>query len=123
MIDIVFCLRRQPELSPEEFRRHWREQHAPLVKRHAEGLGIRRYAQLHSLDPSLSAVLRQGRGCMESDFDGVAVVSFDSLDALATAAGTPEGRRAGTDLLEDERRFIDLERSTIWFTEHHEVIG
>ena len=45
MIKIVFCLRRKPGLSPDEFDRTWREDHAPLVKQHAETLGIRRYVQ------------------------------------------------------------------------------
>ena len=32
MIKLVFCLRRQPHLSREEFQRYWRECHAPLVE-------------------------------------------------------------------------------------------
>ena len=40
MIKLTFCLRRLPHLSREEFQRYWREQHAPLVAKHAKTLGI-----------------------------------------------------------------------------------
>ena len=31
MIKLVFCLRRKPGMTREEFQRYWREQHASLV--------------------------------------------------------------------------------------------
>ena len=121
MIDIVFCLKRRPELSAAEFRRYWLDQHAPLVESHAETLGILRYSQHHTVDTPLTEVLRAGRGCAPGHFDGMALISFDSLEALQAAAATPEGVAAGVDLLEDERRFIDLEQSVIWLTDHAPV--
>jgi hypothetical protein len=39
MIKMVFCLKRRPDLTREQFQRYWREEHEPLVKRHAAGLG------------------------------------------------------------------------------------
>ena len=121
MIDIVFCLRRRPDLSAEEFRRYWLEQHAPLVESHAATLGIVRYSQHHTIDMPLTEVLRAGRGCAPEQFDGMALISFESLDALQAAAASPEGVAAGVELLDDERRFIDLERSVIWLTDHEPV--
>jgi uncharacterized protein (TIGR02118 family) len=123
MIDIVFCLKRRPELSGEEFRRYWLEQHGPLVERHAPTLGILRYSQHHTIDTPLTEVLRAGRGCLDEHFDGMALISFESLDALQAAASSPEGVAAGVELLEDERRFIDLERSVVWLTDHELVKG
>ena len=35
MIKLTFCLRRLPHLSREQFQTYWREQHAPLVAKHA----------------------------------------------------------------------------------------
>jgi uncharacterized protein (TIGR02118 family) len=121
VIKLVFVLRRRPEMSREEFQRYWREQHAPLVRSHAEALGIRRYVQVHSLPDELHAALRASRGAPEA-YDGVAELWFDSLEALGAAAVTDGGRRAAAALLDDERRFIDLERSPLWLAEEHPVI-
>jgi hypothetical protein len=38
------------------------------------------------------------------------------------AYSTPEGLAAGAELLEDEKRFIDLPRSAIWLGEENVVI-
>lgn len=124
MIKLTFCLHRLPSLSREEFQRYWREQHAPLVARHAETLRIRRYVQMHSLadgDP-VNAGLRASRGGPE-DYDGVAELWWDSLEDLGVATASDEGRAASLALLEDERRFIDLARSPLWLGREHVVIG
>ncbi len=123
MILITFLLRRRADVALDEFHRYWREEHGPLVASHAATLGLRRYVQLHSVDAALAEGLRRSRDCFPSDFDGVALVAVDSIDALATAASTPEGVAAGVALLEDERRFIDLERSVIWLTDEHVVLA
>ena len=68
-------------------------------------------------------LLRRSRGCADVHYDGVALISFDSLEALAAAAGSPAGEEAGAELLEDERRFIDLEGSVIWLTDTEVFIG
>jgi uncharacterized protein (TIGR02118 family) len=122
VIKLVFPLHRRPELSREEFQRYWRETHGPLVRAHAETLGIRRYVQSHTLSTPVNDGLRASRDAPE-DFDGVAELWWDSLDALAAAVATPEGQAASVELLEDERRFIDHARSPLWLSEEHEVIA
>ena len=113
MLKIAFCLRRLPELSHEEFRRHWYEQHAPLVRKHQEVLRIARYIQFHSDLGALSERLRAFRTSPEP-FDGIAEIWYESREALETLGKDPEARKASRELLEDERRFIDLSRSPIW---------
>jgi uncharacterized protein (TIGR02118 family) len=122
VVTLVFVLRRHPELSEDDFHRYWRDQHAPLVRKHADALGIRRYSQLHTADTPFTEAIRASRGCEPSDYDGVALVWFDSLDALGAAASSPEGQAAGAALLEDERRFLDLERCLIWLTDDDPVV-
>jgi uncharacterized protein (TIGR02118 family) len=122
VITLAFLLRRRPELPVEEFHRYWRDEHGPLVRRHAAALGIRRYSQLHTVETPFTEAVRASRGAEPADYDGVALVWFDSLDALAQAAATPEGQRAGAVLLEDERRFLDLERCMIWLTDDHSIV-
>ena len=41
------------------------------------------------------------------------------VDALLTAAGSDEGQRVNETLTEDEARFIDFERSSLFLTEEH----
>jgi len=117
MVKLTFVLRRAPHLSREEFQRYWREQHAPLVAKHRETLEIRRYVQLHTLETPLNAGLQRTRGGPDA-YDGVAEIWLDSLDWPQTEAA----QAAGLELLEDERRFIDLANSPIFVGEEHVVL-
>jgi uncharacterized protein (TIGR02118 family) len=121
MIKLVFCLRRRDDLSREEFQRYWLEQHGPLVRSHADALGIRRYVQVHSIDDGISLAVAGPRN-PPPPYDGVAELWFDDLEALAVAGSTDEGRAAGAALLADERTFIDLESSPLFLTEEHVII-
>jgi len=119
MIKLVFCARRLPHLSRDEFQRYWRETHGPLVRRHAGVLRIRRYVQLHTLDDPIQEALRASRGGPDP-YDGVAELWWDSRDDLVR--DDPEWRRAGEALLEDERRFIDLPNSPLFIGAEHPVV-
>jgi uncharacterized protein (TIGR02118 family) len=122
MVKLVFTLRRLPDLSREEFQRYWLEQHGPLVRSHAEVLGIRRYVQTHTLPDDVQIAVRASRDAPEP-YDGVAELWYESLEAIAVAVSTDEGRAAAVALLEDERRFIDHARSPLWFAEEHEIVS
>lgn len=121
MIKMTFSLRRLPHLSREEFQRYWRDVHGPLVRRHATALRIRRYVQSHTLATPLNDTLRDSRGGPET-YDGHAELWWESEDDLQAALATAEGQRAGLELLEDERKFIDLERSPLGVAEEVPVI-
>ncbi len=116
MLKLVFTLRRLPELSREEFQRYWLENHAPLVRKNAAALRIHRYVQVHTTDDEISTALRVSRGGPE-EYDGVAELWWLTRENLVAALETPEGQAAGQELLEDERRFIDLSRSPLWLGE------
>lgn len=120
MVHLVFCLRRLPHLSREEFQRYWRAQHAPLVQRHATVLGIKRYVQAHTIDPELSRGIAAARNSPDP-YDGIAEIWLDLADL--TAMPSDARMAAGRALLEDEARFIDLARSPIFLTEDNVVIG
>jgi uncharacterized protein (TIGR02118 family) len=122
MIKLVFCLRRLPHLSREEFQRYWRETHGPLVKRHAPALRIRRYVQTHTLEHELNGLLRETRNGPEP-YDGVAELSWDSPEDLVAATESDEGQQASVALFEDEQRFVDHANSPLWINREHFVIG
>ena len=118
MIKLTFCLRRRPDLSLEEFRRYWKEDHGPLVRDRAEVLGVRKYQQVHTLDePDLHNALRARNSGSPEPYDGIAEVWVDDVEAFRGGTGTPESRQAAKDLLEDEARFIDLPNSPMWLGE------
>ena len=122
MIKLTFCLTRLPHLSREQFQHYWFEHRGPLVARHADTLQIRRYVQLHSLPGEVSEGLPASRKA-PPEFDGVAELWFDRLEALAANAERPEAREAGRILLEDERTFIDLPKSPLWWGEERVIVG
>lgn len=117
MIRLNFALRRQASLSRDQFQRYWRETHGPLVASVGRTLGMRRYLQSHSVADPVYDALREARGGMLEPFDGIASVWWDTRDKLVEASTSPEGRKAGVMLLEDERRFIDLEASPLWVSQ------
>jgi uncharacterized protein (TIGR02118 family) len=124
MIKLVFTLRRREGMSREVYQRYWREQHAPIVQRHAETLRIRRYVQTHTRATELDDVIAASRGSEPgAAYDGVAELWWDSLDDLIAGYSTEAGQAAAAELLEDEQRFIDLTHSPIWLGEEHAVVG
>jgi uncharacterized protein (TIGR02118 family) len=124
MVVITFLLRRRAELSAEDFHAYWRDRHGPLVASHAETLGIRRYVQLHTLDSPIGAAVAASRSCEDTDWDGVALIWFESEAAIVEAATTTEsGQAAAAALYEDEQRFLDLERCELFLSEDHQLVG
>jgi len=121
MVKFAFCLRRLPHMSRAEFQKRWFDVHGPLVRERAVVLGIRRYVQLHSLDDGLSAGVRAARQSPEP-YDGIAELWWDSLEEFAPTDSSPERIRAGQELLEDERKFIDLPRSPVWLGRERPVV-
>lgn len=120
LIKLVFCLRRAPHLTREQFQTYWRDHHAPLVAARAQVLGIRRYVQCHSMADEAAAGLARPRGA-PAPFDGVAELWFDT-NPVREGVDREAVRRAGAELLEDERRFIDLAASPIFYTQENEVV-
>lgn len=110
-------------MTREEFQSYWRDQHAPLVARHAETLRIRRYVQTHAQASDVASAQSAARGRDPDSCDGQSELWWDSLEDIVDVVSTPAGQQAAMELLEDERRFIDLEHSPLWIGEEHEVVG
>ena len=121
MIKLTFCLHRLPSLTREQFQKYWYEKHAPLVAKHREVLRIKRYVQMHSHSHPANEGIRSTRMGPEM-YDGVAELWWDSIDDVL-GNPSPERQAAGLELLEDERKFIDLSRSPLWFGEEKTIFG
>jgi uncharacterized protein (TIGR02118 family) len=122
MIKLTFCLRRLPHLSREDFQHYWRETHAPLVAARAKTLGIVKYEQVHTGFDALNVGIQASRGGPEP-YDGIAEIWFESEVSMATAGQNPGAAEAARDLLEDERKFIDLANSPLWFNRVQTIVG
>ena len=131
MIKLAFCIKLQPHLSREEFLDYWLNTHRPLVRKHAQAMryfpASRRYVQVHTarqhtLDDPLNEALRGGQGAPEA-FDGVARSWWESKEGIQRAFTAPEGRAAGKELMEDEKKFIDHARSPLWIGEEKPMVG
>lgn len=121
MIKLTFVLRRRPDLSRDEFQQYWRGTHAALVAERAEVLKIRRYVQVHTADaPGLHAAFQRRNDGAPAEYDGVAELWFDNMEALG--GDDPAVRKAQAELLEDERNFIDLANSPMWIAAEHQVV-
>ncbi len=119
-VKLVFCCRRRPGLSLEEFQRTWLDDHGPLVRRLRQQLPqMKRYVQSHLIPGVATDGIRASRGSGEP-YDGITEVWFDGLEDLG--AGTSEAAiDAAQQLLEDERRFLDLPSCSVFMTEEHEI--
>ena len=114
MVILVSLLCRLPELSGEEFRRHHRERHAPLV---ASTAAARRYVRRYTAD------YPQPLG-----FPGVAQVRFDAVvrqwfDGPGDIEGLVRSAEYRETIQPDERRFIDMSRSEFYLTAERVFFG
>lgn len=119
---MIFCLRRRPDLSREEFHAYWRDRHAPLVREVAPVLRIQKYVQSHSFDDPRIAAPVAARGASIAAYDGVAELYWDSIEDILAAGESKEARDAGRRLLADEQKFIDLANSPIFWVRENAVI-
>jgi len=121
VIKLSFSVRRLESVPEEEFHRYWRDEHGPLVRSVKDDIGVIRYVQTHTIASPLNDAFRVSRGTLEP-FDGVAELWWDSIESLIAGSSSEAGRKAGALLLEDEKRFIDLERSSLFIAEETVII-
>jgi len=122
MVKMVYCLRRLPHLSREEFQRYWREKHGPLVQKHADTLRIRRYVQVHTGYDQRNENFQSSHGGPEP-YDGVAELWWDSPEGLSSGTPSAERQQASDELFEDEKNFIDHSKSPAWWADEHVFVG
>lgn len=123
MLKLIMCVKRRPHLTREEFDDYWHEHHAPLVIKHSECLGIRKYIQTVTLASEVvQSALQQTRSSLTVDFDGCAELWWDNLESHLEARKTEEGLSALQELIDDEKKFVDFEHSLLWYGEERFVI-
>jgi uncharacterized protein (TIGR02118 family) len=118
LVKLYFPLRQHARQSFAEAQLYWRTTHGPLIRSQAQAMGILRYQQVHRFESPLEPALREGRGTMTPPYLGHAEVWFDR----GIARVGPEAALAGRRAIEDEAKFIDFKRSTIFLAKERVFI-
>ena len=104
VVVLVALLPRKPGMSKQDFHRHWRERHGPLV---VESLGkyLSGYEQYHRLENGVGA---------GDDWDGIAIQRYESEEAFQAFMDDPA---FVAKVVPDQDEFIDVGR-VVWFITH-----
>lgn len=121
MIKLSFSVKRLPSITEEEFHRYWHDEHGPLVRSVQQDIGVVRYVQSHTISTPINAAMQASRNAQPA-YDGVAELWWDSIESFIGGSSTEAGQRAAALLLEDEKRFIDLENSSLFMVEEKVII-
>ena len=106
MVKAMFVVTRVPGMSHDEFVRYWRDVHAPIAKKIP---GLRKY----NINPASA-----GGDGGEAPFDGIAELSFDSVESYQDGFASPEGQAT----TEDAAKFIDMSKIKAVVTEEISII-
>jgi uncharacterized protein (TIGR02118 family) len=90
VIESLSLLMRKPDLTHEQFVRHWVEIHAPLA--HAVP-GLRRYVQSHIVEERR----RPDIPALDVEIDGIAELWYDDRERMARALASGEARALHAD--------------------------
>ena len=112
----TYLLTRRDGLTQAECHDTWLHDHGPLVASFAGVLGMARYVQSHAIAPEINAGMQAGRD-YEPALDGITEVWTDP----SAAPGGPEARDAAMALVEDERRFVQMDRSRLFMSREHVI--
>ena len=106
-VKLIYCIRRKPGLTREEFSRYWADVHGPIGARIP---GLRKLVQSHGLE-----VPGESR---PADFDGMAELWFDDLAAILAARQSAEWAASTA----DETNFVDRSGSAYFVSEERQIL-
>ena len=116
MIKMSIGLTRLQHLNQLQFLQYWQNEHALLVQSVVEVLGIRKYVQQTPM-PTSSGL----KNSSQFNFDGIAEVWFDDAESVFVGHRQAEAKSALEELNRDEARFIDQEKSVVWWSEEKHI--
>ena len=113
MVKLIICATRKAGMTQEEFATYWREQHGPLVKSVTEfSRHVRKYVQCHLTATAVPFGIA-------GQYDGVAELWFDSVEAAAAAFAEPKYLEI---IRPDELKFADPKRCISFMTVENQFI-
>ena len=121
MIKLVYVITKRADISEKDFHEYWLKQHGPLVRSFAKSMRAKKYVQSHTVSEDAGKAIRATRPGMKNTYDGITEVWWDNLEDFSGGGAVKDGVEAARALLEDESKFIDFARSSIFLTEEHEI--
>ncbi len=106
MLKMVFLINRRPDMEAEDFRRYWKETHAPIA---AKLPGLRKYVQ------NYFAAAPDGPPPM---YDGFAELWWDDAEAMEQSLASAEGQAA----VADGDNFLDTERMQTFSVDEVKIV-
>jgi uncharacterized protein (TIGR02118 family) len=106
MIKLVYCITKKAGLSDQEFFDYWKDVHGPIGARIP---GLRKLVQ--------SRRLKVPGDPYQPDYDGMAELWFDDMEALLAARQSAEWKAS----TEDEKYFIDHSKVAYFVSEEHVI--
>jgi hypothetical protein len=117
MVKLVFIAYRKPGLTHEQYNEHLRS-HAELVMTVKDVTRMRKYVQVHPLQGDINKEFLASRGMTLDDMpDGMAEVWWDSAEDMYAGFSGEEGAKAAQLLIDDEARFLDVDRCVAFLAE------
>ena len=107
MVKLVYCISKKAGMTDEEFFRYWENIHGPIGAR---------IPRLRKLVQSRCIAVPGDK--YRPDYDGMAELWFDDVEALLAARQSPEWRASS----EDEANFIDHSKVAYLVTEERVIL-
>ncbi len=112
MIKLIVAVRKRPEMSAQEFHKHWRTDHAQLVRENPATLKyVRKYVQCHTMLDEYELG--------EVAYDGTAELWFDTVQDKDAFFRDPDYL---TSVQPDESRFADMTQTVFFVTEEEPIL-
>ncbi|OAG36111.1 hypothetical protein AYO21_09738 [Fonsecaea monophora] len=90
-VKLSFFFSKRPDISHEDFHRHWETVHADLaVASKAFALNIKRYTQFHALPKCKEAAKTLIEGMELLEYDGCSEILVSSIEDAAAFFSSPE---------------------------------
>ena len=117
MVKLMFIAYRKPGMTHDDYVARV-AQHAELVCTVKDVTRMRRYVQVHPLPEEVNEGFLAARGMTIDDIpDGMAEVWWDSVEDMYAGFSGDEGAKAAQLLVEDEARFLNVERCVAFLAE------
>ena len=113
-VKLCFFVQHLDNLSLEDAQFYWRNNHGPLIRSLASLMAIKRYIQVHLVNP----IPEGPRGVMAEPFMGHAELWYNRAESAA-AFETTAAQQAAEAAKQDEAKFIDFKRCALWYAKEH----